>query len=109
MNAEETLRASLKKTGGEDLEFDYPKLFSSIIEVMEEYSQQQNTVSDEEIDLKTLHTAARSMKWYDFQGWVAKRLFKRPQTEDTNHLTDNLRIKGQLNNNNRDEEITEAR
>ena len=42
------------------------------------------------IKLKELHTAARQMKYYQFQEWIAKELYDIPETIDSKKLTDKL-------------------
>ena len=42
------------------------------------------------INLKVLHNAARQMKWYDFENWVANELFDIPASINSSELTNNL-------------------
>jgi len=47
-----------------------------------------------EIGLKELFLKAQSMKWYDFENWVANKLYDIPPTVDSTEITDKLKIKG---------------
>lgn len=47
MKAKKYLRKSLEDHFGEDLEYDYPKLFKGIIEVMTEFADHKYSLSNE--------------------------------------------------------------
>ena len=51
------------------------------------------------IGLKELHFMARQMKWYEFEGWIAKELYNIPSTVDSIGITDKLFLSSDNNIN----------